>query len=82
MATVTEDFRRALQDIVAPDLKDIAREVRELKETVKSQGVGFYAAIQGLDHKIDDVKRDVDEKFDGVTVVLREIKTEIRQLGK
>jgi hypothetical protein len=70
MSTVAEDFRRALQDVVAPDLKIIAQDIKELKDIVKSQGTGFYAALHGLNQKIDDVRQDVQE-----------VKTEVRKLG-
>jgi hypothetical protein len=66
MSTVAEDFRRALQDIVAPDLKIISQDIKELKEIVKSQGTGFYAALHGLNQKIDDVRGDVLEIKAGI----------------
>ena len=81
MATVAEDFRKALQDIVAPDLKVIATEMRELKEIVKSQGTGFYSALHGLNQKLDDVRQDLDQRMDGINSELRGIKTEIKKLG-
>jgi len=71
MSTVAEDFRRALQDVVAPDLKVIAQDIRELKDIVKSQGTGFYTALHGLNQKIDDVRQDVQE-----------VKAEIKKIGK
>ncbi len=80
MATIAEDFRWAYQDVVAPDLKIIAQDIRELKEIVKSQGedlrdlkeivksqgTGFYAALHGLNQKIDDVRDDVLEIKAGI----------------
>ena len=99
MATLVEDLRKALQDVVAPDLKVIAFEVKELREEfkhlnllVESQGKGFYAALQGLDQKIEDVRHgleqkidtvrsDLGQKMDGVRDELRDIKTEIKKFG-
>lgn len=89
-----EEFRKALQEILVPDLKEIVRKLdrlegieRKLEEFTK----GFYVALQGLDGKIDGAKQGLTEKLDdaqkgltkkidGVMQHLTEVKTEIREI--
>lgn len=50
---VYEQVKQALQDVVAPELKELRVEIRRLDDRINSQKAEIVAEIRRLDEKID-----------------------------
>ncbi|MFH0775249.1 MAG: hypothetical protein V2A53_07170 [bacterium] len=65
---VYEDFKKAFQDIVAPEIKAIYGEIKTL-----------HIEIKRLDEKIDLVRSELSQKIDAVDKKIDLVKSELSQ---
>ncbi|MDD3726651.1 MAG: hypothetical protein PHI44_05595 [Candidatus Ratteibacteria bacterium] len=87
--SVYEQVKKALQDIVAPELKSLQIEIKRLDEKIESGYKRLDEKIEGgykrLDEKIESMKNEMmseikrlDEKIDGLERELK-VAIEIRE---
>ncbi len=53
MATIYEQVRQALQDVVAPEIKELRAGIRRLDEKIDSRHNEVLSEIKRLDEKIE-----------------------------
>lgn len=68
--SVYEQVKQALQDVVAPELRELRSEIKRLDEKISTQ-------IKALDDKIGVEIKRLDEKIDGLDDRIGSVKTEI-----
>ena len=61
---VYENVKRALQDIVAPELRALQVEIKRLDEKMDSFRNEVLSEIRRLDEKVDSGYKRLDEKVD------------------
>ncbi|MEW6556321.1 MAG: hypothetical protein AB1349_03100 [Elusimicrobiota bacterium] len=71
MPNVYEQVKQALQDIVAPEIRELKTEIKRLDEKIDSKHNELLSEIKRLDEKIDSGLTRLDEKIE-LTLEFRE----------
>lgn len=65
-ASIYENVKKAIQDIVAPELKTIQGQIETLRAEAKGRAAELRAEIRRLDEKIDGNSKRLEEKIEGI----------------
>lgn len=76
--SIYEQVKRALQDIIAPEIKGLQVEIKRLDEKIESMRKELLAEIKRIDERFTTEIKRLDEKIEGLTKEI-EIAIEIRE---
>lgn len=57
--SVYEEVKKALQDVVAPELKALQTEIRRLDEKIDSLRVEMHSEMRRIDGRIDSLEKEL-----------------------